>query len=218
VTDATDRLVVDINQDGARSLAAPASVTVDRSFTVDLRNHGMATHVHLHLDDALSKVARLSNANLHVSSEDSRRVQVNVFEPEDGEYEPITGRLKIAIAYGQETRFVDLTIDLSSHEPVSVDPDLATPNGGSDGAERSAGPPDGTAAETGPATDVSGTAGGSSPLARRRTVELLPAVLLGLVAVGLAAAAVVPAGTPNLSLGGLAVAAAVLAAAYLLLT
>ncbi|WP_254822353.1 DUF7524 family protein [Haloglomus halophilum] len=216
MTDATDRLVVDINQDGARSLAAPASVTVDRSFTVDLRNHGMATHVHLHLDDALSTVARLSNANLYVSSEDSRRVQVNVFEPEDGEYEPVTGRLKIAIAYGQETRFVDLTIDLSSHEPVNVDPDLATPNGGGDGAERTAARPDGTA--TGTATDVSGTAGGSSPLARSRTVKLLPAVLLGLVAVGLAAAAVVPAGTPNLSLGGLAVAAAVLAAAYLLLT
>jgi len=212
VTDATDRLVVDINQDGARSLAAPASVTVDRSFTVDLRNHGMATHVHLHLDDALSTVARLSNANLHVSSEDSRRVQVNVFEPEDGEYEPVTGRLKIAIAYGQETRFVDLTIDLSSHEPVNVDPDLATPNGGSDGDDRTAATPKGTA------TDVSGTAGGSSPLAWSRTVKLLPAVLLGLVAVGLAVAAVVPAGTPNLSLGGLAVAAAVLAAAYLLLT
>jgi hypothetical protein len=212
VTDATDRLVVDLNQDGARSLAAPTSVTVDRSFTVDLRNHGMATHVHLHLDDALSKVARLSNANLHVSSGDSRRVQVNVFEPEDGDYEPVTGRLKIAIAYGQETRFVDLTIDLSSHEPANVDPDLATPSSGSGGAERTAGGPKGTA------TDVSGTAGGSSPLARSRTVELLPAVLLGLVAVGLAAAAVVPAGTPNLSLGGLAVAAAVLAAAYLLLT
>lgn len=212
MTDATDRLVVDLNQDGARSLAAPTSVTVDRSFTVDLRNHGMATHVHLHLDDALSKVARLSNANLHVSSGDSRRVQVNVFEPEDGDYEPVTGRLKIAIAYGQETRFVDLTIDLSSHEPANVDPDLATPSSGSGGAERTAGAPKGTA------TDVSGAAGGSSPLARSRTVELLPAVLLGLVAVGLAAAAVVPAGTPNLSLGGLAVAAAVLAAAYLLLT
>lgn len=212
MTDATDRLVVDLNQDGARSLAAPTSVTVDRSFTVDLRNHGMATHVHLHLDDALSKVARLSNANLHVSSGDSRRVQVNVFEPEDGDYEPVTGRLKIAIAYGQETRFVDLTIDLSSHEPANVDPDLATPSSGSGGAERTAGGPKGTA------TDVSGAAGGSSPLARSRTVELLPAVLLGLVAVGLAAAAVVPAGTPNLSLGGLAVAAAVLAAAYLLLT
>jgi hypothetical protein len=212
VTDATDRLVVDINQDGARSLAAPTAVTVDRSFTVDLRNHGMATHVHLHLDDTLSTVARLSNANLHVSSEDSRRVQVNVFEPEDGEYEPVTGRLKIAIAYGQETRFVDLTIDLSSHEPANVDPDLATPNGGRDGGDRPAATPKGTA------TDVSGTAGDSSPLARSRTVKLLPAVLLGLAAVGLAVAAVMPAGTPNLSLGGLAVAAAVLAAAYLLLT
>lgn len=208
MTDATDRLVVDINRDGTRTVAAPESVTVDRSFTVDLQNHGMATHVHLHLDDALSRVARLSNANHHVPSEGSRRVQIHVSEPEDGDYEPVRGQLKIAIAYGQETAFVDLTIDLSSHEPVNVDPDLAKPrSGGDDPAPATA---DGSGAP--------GRAGGASPLARSRTLRLLPAVILGLLAVGFAVAAVVPAGTPNLSLGGMAVAAAVAAAGYLLLS
>ncbi|WP_276257271.1 DUF7524 family protein [Haloglomus litoreum] len=210
MTDATDRLVVDINRDGARSLAVPESVTVDRSFVVDLRNHGMATHVHLHLDDALSGVARLSNANHHVPSESTRRVRVDIVEPSDGDYAPIPGRLKVAIAYGQETRFVDLTVDLSSHEPVAVDPDLAEPRGGSGGG----------AVTTTPGGDRNppGAAGGPSPLARSRTLRLLPAVVLGLVAVGLAVAAVLPAGAPDLSLGGLAVVAAVLAAGYLLLS
>jgi hypothetical protein len=185
-------------------------VTVDRSFVVDLRNHGMATHVHLHLDDALSDVTRLSNANHHVPSESRRRVRVDILEPDDGDYTPVAGKLKVAIAYGQETRFVDLTVDLSSHEPVAVDPDLAEPRGRAGGG----------AATTAPGGDRSapGAAGGSSPLARSRSVRLLPAVVLGLVAVALAVAAVLPAGAPDLSLGGLAVAAAALAAGYLLLS
>jgi hypothetical protein len=210
VTDTTDRLVVDINRDGARSLAVPESVTVDRSFVVDLQNHGMATHVHLHLDDALSDVARLSNANHHVPSEGGRRVRVDILEPDDGDYTPVSGKLKVAIAYGQETRFVDLTVDLSSHEPVSVDADLAEPRGGAGG---------GTVTTT-PGRDRNGpgAAGGPSPLARSRTLRLLPAVVLGLIAVALAVAAILPAGAPDLSLGGLAVAAAALAAGYLLLS
>ncbi|MFB6206658.1 MAG: hypothetical protein ABEJ05_09060 [Haloglomus sp.] len=207
MTDSTDRIVVDINRDGPRSLAVPDAVTVDRSFTVELRNHGMATHVHLHLDDALSTVARLSNANVHVPSESSRGVQIHVLEPEDGNYEPVAGQLKVAIGYGQETRFVDLTVDLSSHEPVTVDSELAEPRSDGDGG--------GAAARRGP--NSSAATGGPSPIASR-VVRLLPAVVLGVVAAALAVAAVVSAGAPDFTLGGLAVGAAVLAAAYLLVT
>jgi len=205
VTDATDRLVVDLNQEGVRSLAVPESVTVDRSFTIELRNHGGATHVHLHLDDALSTAARLSNANVHVPGESRRRVQVHVFDPEDdGAYEAIQGQLKVAIGYGQETRFVDLTVDRSSHEPVAVDPELAEP-----GEAGGGGPTAGGTAAPGAETVPPGQA---------RVRRWLPAGALGIVAVVLAAAALLSAGAPDLLLGGLAVVAGALAAGYLVLS
>jgi hypothetical protein len=209
VTDATDRLVVDINREGPRSLAAPESVTVDRSFTVDLRNHGAATHVHLHLDDALSAVARLGNANHHVPSESRRQVQVHVTEPDDG-YEPTSGRLKVAIGYGQETRFVDLTVDLSAHEPVTVDPELSVPGG--DGGRAT------PRAATMPGPNPGGNAGNTTTATRGHIVRTLPGVVLGALALALGAAAALVQAVPALPVGGLAVAAAVLAAGYLLLT
>jgi hypothetical protein len=207
VSDTTDRLLVEVNRTGVRSLEVPDSVTVDRSFTVDLRNHGDACHVHLHLDDALSRVARLETANHHVPGGSRRPVPVHVSEPED--YEPIQGRLKVAIGYGQETRFVDVTVDVD--EPVDVDPDLATPS--ADGGATAA-----ASGATATASRTAGTTDGGLLADRRELLRLLPAVVLGVVAVALAAAAVLPGGTPDLATGGFAVAAAVLAAAYLLLT
>ncbi len=133
MSDASDRLLVEINRTGMRSLEVPDSVTVDRSFTVDLRNHGQDTHVHLHLDDALSEVARLGTDNHHVPGGSRRPVPVHVSRP-DG-YEPVSGRLKVAIAYGQETEYIDITVDVD--EPVTVDPELSQPTGAAaDGAGR----------------------------------------------------------------------------------
>lgn len=207
MSDTTDRLLVEVNRTGVRSLEAPDSVTVDRSFTVDLRNHGEACHVHLHLDDALSRVARLDTANHHVPGGSRRPVPVHVSEPDS--YEPVQGRLKVAIGYGQETRFVDVTVDVD--EPVDIDPDLATPSadGGSTGT---------TAGPTATNSPATGAAGAGLLGDRRELLRLLPAVVLGIVAVVLAGAAVLPGGTPDLQTGGFAVAAAVLAAGYLLLT
>lgn len=207
MSDTTDRLLVEVNRDGARSLEVPDSVTVDRSFTVDLRNHGEACHVHLHLDDALSRVARLDTANHHVPGGSRRPVPVHVSEPDS--YEPVRGQLKVSIGFGQETRFIDVTVDVD--EPVDIDPDLASPSadGGPSGAT--------------PVTRKGhgGTAGAASAGLlgdRRELLRLLPAVVLGGVAVVLAAVAVLPGGTPDLETGGVAVAAAVLAAGYLLVT
>jgi hypothetical protein len=207
VSDTTDRLLVAVNRTGVRSLEVPGSVTVDRSFTVDLRNHGEACHVHLHLDDALSRVARLGTANHHVPGGSRRPVPIHVSEPDS--HEPVQGRLKVAIGYGQETRFVDVTVDVD--EPVDIDPDLATPsaNGGPTGA---------TAGSTATNPPAGGGANGGLFGDRREPLRLFPAIVLGVIAVVLAAAAVLPGGTPDLRTGGFAVAAAVLAAGYLLLT
>jgi hypothetical protein len=206
VSDATDRLLVEINRTGMRSLEVPDSVTVDRSFTVDLRNHGQDTHVHLHLDDALSEVARLGTDNHHVPGGSRRPVPVHVSEPDS--YEPVSGRLKVAIAYGQETAFIDITVDVD--EPVTVDPELSQPAGAAaDGAG-------GSPAMTGP--PGSGGLAESGVADRHELLRLLPAVVLGVVAVLLGGAALLRSGAPNLATGGFAVAAAVLAALYLLAT
>ncbi|TSD13968.1 hypothetical protein DP107_09995 [Haloglomus irregulare] len=206
MSDASDRLLVEINRTGMRSLEVPDSVTVDRSFTVDLRNHGQDTHVHLHLDDALSEVARLGTDNHHVPGGSRRPVPVHVSRP-DG-YEPVSGRLKVAIAYGQETEYIDITVDVD--EPVTVDPELSQPTGAA--ADGAGGGP----AMAGPAGSGGPTDGGLGD--RRELLRLLPAAVLGLVAVLLGGMALLPAGGPDIATGGFAVAAAVLAALYLLAT
>jgi hypothetical protein len=218
VADATDTIVVDVNRSGLRSLEAPDEVTVDRSFTVELRNHGEPTHVHLHLDDQLSEFARLVAGNHHVPSGSTRPIEVRVSDPDDGDYRPVHGKLKVVVGYGQVTRFVDITVDLSGREPATVDPELAQPGGGSGDSHAGSDRADGGTA----AVSRGGgrrAARDESRLSERWSAALrtLPAVVLAVLALGFAAASLGVAGPPDLSMGGLAVVAAVLAAAYLLL-
>jgi hypothetical protein len=213
VSQATDTIVVDVNRTELRSLEAPDEVTVDRSFTVDLRNHGETTHVHLHLDDRLSEVARLVAGNHHVPGGSTRPVEVRVTDPEEGDYAPVRGKLKVVVGYGQVTHYVDVTVDLSGQEPASVDPDLAQPGGA--GGDRADGGTAGASRDGGRIT-ASGD-GGGLPGRWAAALRALPAVVLGVLALAFAAASLGAAGPPDVSMGGLAVGAAVLAAAYLLL-
>lgn len=119
----TDTLVVEINRAGLHSLEAPASFETDGSFVVELRNRGESTHVHLHLDDALSSVARLGATNHYVRGNSVRKVRVDVDAPEGTSQD---GSLKVVVAHGAQTRYVTVTVDTTTNE-VRVDPELAQP-------------------------------------------------------------------------------------------
>jgi hypothetical protein len=201
----TDRLVARINRTGIHSLEVPDSFETEGSFVVDLRNEGEATHVHLHLDDALSTVARLDAGNHYVAGDSNREVRIHVSS--DGE--PVRGRLKVVTAYGAETRYVDVSVEPGRARSVAVDPELSKPKGGGEGTS---GPrPTDSGAATG---DDSGLLTG---IDLGVVLSALPAVVFGLVAVILAAGAVLAPGGTDVTMAVLAVVAGVLAAGYLLL-
>lgn len=184
----SDTLVAEVNRTDLHSLEVPDVFETEGSFVVELRNHGEATHVHLHLDDALSSVATLDATNHYVGSESSRPVRIHV-EADD---EPVRGTLKVATAYGSQTHYIDVTIDPTPERNVEVDPSLSEP-----GADRPT------------ANDSSGLMESPS------TASMLPAVVFGMVAILLAVGAVVSPDGINVVLGVLAVVAAGLGAAYL---
>jgi len=187
-----DTLAADVNRTGIQTLSVPDAFETDGSFTVELRNHGEATHVHLHLDDALSSVAELDAGNHYVEADATRPVRVSVLE--EDRQETVRGKLKVVTAYGANTHWVDVTLTPTKKQPVDVDPELSKPRAG----------------------DQSKRAGGLS-LDRGSLIRALPAVVLSVVAVVFAGAAVLSAGGTDLVLAGLAVVAGALAAGYIAL-
>ncbi|WP_436903387.1 DUF7524 family protein [Halovenus halobia] len=123
-----DTLPVHVSRESLHSLEVPASYETTGTFDIRLINHAESLHVHVHLDDPLSEVARLDAGNHYVETESERYVRVTVDTDRlDGEDQ--LGKLKVATAYGSETRWVDVTV--SEPEPeannVAVDESLATP-------------------------------------------------------------------------------------------
>ncbi|MFC7226528.1 hypothetical protein N0B31_03875 [Salinirubellus salinus] len=185
-----DTLAADVNRTGIQTLSVPDAFETDGSFTVELRNHGEATHVHLHLDDALSSVAELDAGNHYVEADATRPVRVSV---RDGDREEtVRGKLKVVTAYGSNTHWVDVTLTPTRKQPVEVDPELSKPQ-----------------AKPASAGD------GGTPLDRSALLSALPAVVLSAVAVVFALAAVLGPGGTDAVLAVLAVVAGALAAGYI---
>ena len=118
-------LSVELNRQSLHDVAVVNAFETTDSFTVELRNEGEAVHVHLHLDDDLSRVARLDAGNHYVERGSTRRVRVDVAPVDD----PYTGKLKIVTGYGAETAYVEVTVspETETKEPVQVDENLAKP-------------------------------------------------------------------------------------------
>ncbi|MDS0259219.1 hypothetical protein NDI56_07415 [Haloarcula sp. S1CR25-12] len=119
-----DALTVHVNRGELHGLAVPDSFETSESFDVVLVNHGESTHVHIHLDDALSEQAAVEAPNHHVEGGDERRVRVT--RTADG---TARGNLKLVTAYGATTRLVDvqLTEPVYTDEPVEVGEELTKP-------------------------------------------------------------------------------------------
>ena len=184
----TDSLTVAVNRDGLHTLSVPSEFKAAGPFTIELQNHGESAHLHLNLDDRLSRVARVGATNHYVEADERRLIDVETREASGWPADTVRGKLKVVVGHGQRTHYVDVTLDRSAAEnEVRVDPDLATPD-----TERDEGTPP--------------------------VVRLLPVVVLGSVAVLLAVGALFAAGTLVVFLGGLALVSALLctAAAYVL--
>jgi len=160
-----DRLPVHVNREQLHSLEVPPSFETSDSFVVEVRNHGEAGRVHLHLDGDLADIATLEANNYYVEANATQEIPVSVHHHRDA-----FGKLKVVSGYGATTRWVD--VELSEPDDagsVVVDEDLGKPGGGDGPAE----PRDGERRTESPLADVPG----------------LPVLGLGAVAVLVAVAA-----------------------------
>lgn len=179
----TETLGVAINRSGLHTIEVDERYEADGPFVVEVTNHGESSHIHLHLDDDLSQVARLEAANHYVESGETRSVRVRVKNQREWPEDVIRGKLKVVAGHGREKRFVDVVFDRTTEEqPVEIDPELAA---------------------SGSSSSTSSRSGGTS------TLRLIPVAVLGLVAVLLAVAALFAADGVNFVMGGFAVVAAV---------
>lgn len=121
----SESLRVELNGDGLHTVVAPATFESDGPFAIVLDNVGAAVHVHVHLDDALSSVARLESGNHFVEGESAERVQIYASVPD----EPVTGTLRIVTGYGAEEAHVRVTLDSesASKSEIAVDEEFARP-------------------------------------------------------------------------------------------
>lgn len=118
-------LAVVINREGVHHIEPETGgFEAGDDFSIELRNEGQATHVHLHLDDDLAEVASLGgNTNLFVEAGKERIVPVSI----DADERPVTGRLKVVTGYGAETTYIEVTV-IPKEEPretVAVDEELS---------------------------------------------------------------------------------------------
>ncbi|MHB9286661.1 hypothetical protein ACKVMT_06430 [Halobacteriales archaeon Cl-PHB] len=186
----SDQLPVHVNREELHALEVPASFEAHDSFDVALVNHGESLHVHVHLDDALSQVASIDATNHYVERESTRAVRVTVDEAALAHLGDVHGKIKVASAYGAQTRWID--VDLSEYEEeddaVQVDESLAQPQ---------------------PTPEEPGT-----PLLQRPE---LPVLALGGLALVVALLAAVLINNTFVLVGSLVVLAGVLVALYFLL-
>jgi hypothetical protein len=185
-----DELPVHVSRKALHQLEVPPTFEAGHSFDVMLVNHGESLHVHLHLDDSLSEFASMDASNHYVEGDSHRAVRIAVDTdrlPDDG----VFGRLKVASAYGSETRWIDVELEPpeTERQTVEVDEELAKPQPKRDGS----------------ATD--------GPVASPE----LSVLALGGVALVVAILAAVFVGDTLVLLGSLAVLGGVLVALYLLL-
>ncbi|WP_193365874.1 MULTISPECIES: hypothetical protein [Halorubrum] len=119
-------LDVELNGETVHDIDAPDSFVTDGPFPVVLENSGRSTHVHLHFDDDLDRVAALDEGNHFVADEATRHVHVSTADVD----EAVRGKLEIVTGYGSNTKYVDVRVDPSPETPdesVVVDERLSAP-------------------------------------------------------------------------------------------
>ncbi|MGM0605827.1 MAG: DUF7524 family protein [Halobacteriota archaeon] len=119
------RLSVDLSSEQLHDVSAPTSFRSTGSFAIDLLNHSEAVHVHLHVDESLSRAVELLTNNHFLDANETKTIEVDT-KPIDRE---VSGRLKIVSAHGAETEYVNVTVEPPERDAdrVAVDEKLARP-------------------------------------------------------------------------------------------
>ncbi|WP_323676815.1 hypothetical protein [Halorubellus sp. PRR65] len=119
-----DTLTVHLSRGELHEVApATADFETGGTFELELVNHGRASHVHVHPDDALARGVRLDESNLYVETDSTRVVAVEV---PDGP-RPLRGALDISAGYGATGSSVAVGIVDEPEPDLPVDETLAAP-------------------------------------------------------------------------------------------
>lgn len=119
-----DTLTVHLSREALHEVE-PATAAFETSgrFELELVNHGRASHVHLHPDDALARGVRLEESNCYVETDASRVVEIDV----PGGPRPLRGGLEISAGYGATDATVDVALVDETESDMPVDETLAEP-------------------------------------------------------------------------------------------
>ena len=119
-----DTLTVHLSRGELHEVApATADFETGGTFELELVNHGRASHVHVHPDDALARGLTVHETNLYVETDATRVVEVEV---PDGP-RPLRGALAISAGYGATGTSVDVGIVEQPEPDLPVDETLAEP-------------------------------------------------------------------------------------------
>lgn len=121
--DVPETLVVHLGREEPRSVSVPGSFEAHGTFEVELVNQGVATHVHLRLDDALADVATVDGDNPYVAADSTERVRVHVAAAD----REIRGTLAVTTGYGAQEGQVVIDLIAPVSDTVEVDEDLSKP-------------------------------------------------------------------------------------------
>jgi len=158
-------LPVELNAGSVHAIDAPETFSTRGPFHLSLANEGGAVHVHIHLDDDLSRATRLRDVNHYVETGETVRVPVGTV-PGRGE---VTGYLEVVSGYGAERSRIEVTVAADANHDGHDQPRRG-PGGERNGPRRS---PSGDTAsgEHDPARSVDAAAGTSTghPMERSPT-------------------------------------------------
>ncbi|MFA9517257.1 hypothetical protein ACERIT_08580 [Halopenitus sp. H-Gu1] len=120
-------LSVAVNGDGVHSIDAPDRITTDGPFEVAIDNRGQAAHVHLNVDDDLSRVAGVATTNHYLEAGSRRVIHVDV-DPDRPET-TIRGKIKLVVGHGSGSTYVTVTVEPppERERSVVIDESLSEP-------------------------------------------------------------------------------------------
>lgn len=195
----TEPLSVVLNRERLNDVSVPAEFTAVGPFQIAFQNEGEPVHVHIRPEGRLADVASLPESNQYVERESELRVPVTVSEVD----ESVTGTLAVVTGHGSHTERVEVTVEPPEPATPATAPD--TPTNGEPSEPR----------DTPPSPSASGstTVGGGLPADPATLLVaglIVLAILLGIVAQ-------LSLGSAVVTLGVIAVFAAVGGAAWILL-
>lgn len=117
-------LEVHVNRERPNVLEVPNTFDTTGDFTIQVENGGQPVHLHINVDDDLLAGLDLETGNHYIPRESDYQLPVTV----DRDARPFMGKCRVSIAYGSETRYVEIRVnEPEGPETVAVDESLSQP-------------------------------------------------------------------------------------------